>query len=61
MRSRWARGSDAQPVPVWVLKIHLAPGKSLLIDRDRELLRHRVDVANVHVNPRVRWGVAGVL
>ena len=39
----------------------LPAGEALLVDRDPELLRHRVDVLDVQVDERVRARVALVL
>ena len=55
-----ARGRDAEPVAVGVFEITLPSGKALVIDRNPELLRDRVDVAYVQMNERVGTSVAFV-
>jgi hypothetical protein len=53
-----APSSYAQPVAVGILEIALATGKTLLVDRDSELVRHGVDVVDVQVDQGVRTRVA---
>jgi len=47
----------AQSVPIRILKIALAAGKTVFIDRNPELVRDHLDVVDVEVDERVGAGV----
>ena len=51
----------AQPVAVRIFQSALTPSKTLVVDGDAKLLRHRVDVVDVQVDKRVGTGIALVL
>jgi hypothetical protein len=56
-----APSGDAQPVAVRVDEGALAPGESVFVDGDPELLRNGVDVVDLQVDQGVRSSVALVL
>ena len=57
-RASGAPSRYTQPVAVRVFEIALPSSKTLLVDRDSKLLRHRVDVPDVQVDQRVGTGIA---
>ncbi len=61
LRASRARSGDPEAVAVRVLDIALTAGEPVLVNRNPEYRRDRVDVAHIQMNQRVRSRVAGVL